>query len=65
MRKSSSLQDEKFITKLKEVKKCLVKKKSKFIFFIEKEIKMYEDGSIAYFGVRSQELNRLLKPIEM
>lgn len=65
LRKNSSLQEEKLITKLKEAKRCIVKKKSKFIFFTERELKLYEDGCLAYFGVKTKELKKLFKQPEL
>jgi hypothetical protein len=41
------------------------KKKSKFIFYSERELKLYENGYFAYYGARSKELKVLLKPIDM
>ena len=41
------------------------KKKSKFIFYSERELKFYENGYFAYYGARSKELKILLKPIDM
>jgi hypothetical protein len=45
----------------------VAKKKSKFIFYSERELKLYENGYFAYYDARakSMELKVLMKPIDM
>jgi hypothetical protein len=45
----------------------VAKKKSKFIFYSERELKLYENGYFAYYDARAKptELKVLMKPIDM
>lgn len=49
----------------KDVKSGIAKKKSKFIFYSDRQIKLYENGYLAYFGARSKELKTLFTPEEL
>ena len=49
----------------KELRSDVAKKKSKFIFYSDRQIKLYDNGCFAYFGARSKELKTLFKPEEL
>lgn len=49
----------------KEIKVDFAKKKSKFIFFSDRELKLYENGCFAYYGARSKELKTMIQPSEL
>ena len=48
-----------------EVKSAVAKKKTQFIFFSERLIKLYENGCFAYYGAKSKVLKTMIWPDEL
>ena len=48
-----------------ELKSTMAKKKTKFIFYSERLIKLYKNGCFAYYGAKSGSLKTMIKPNEL
>ena len=48
-----------------EVKSVIAKKKTKFIFYSERLIKLYQNGCFAYYGAKSKVLKTMIEPDDL
>lgn len=48
-----------------EIKSTMAKKKTKFIFYTERLIKLYKNGCFAYYGAKSGALKTMIRPDEL
>jgi hypothetical protein len=48
-----------------EMKSVIAKKKTKFIFYSERLIKLYQNGCFAYYGAKSKVLKTMLEPEDL